>query len=100
MCRASNIATMKTQLPILGNIVVLLAFLLRKARLVILDVIFSIYFYFTKSFRNLIATEYLRKFVLLQPLRCCAECAVHHERNVHEEQHYIQYMWREQAIIE
>jgi len=31
-----------------------------------------------------------RLFVLLQPLRWrCAECAVHHERNVREEQHHI-----------
>jgi len=28
--------------------------------------------------------------LVLQPLRwCCAECAVHHERNMHEEQHHI-----------
>jgi len=41
----------------------------------------------------------LWKSLLLQPL-CwhCAECAVHHERNVREEQR--PYMWREQAIIE
>ena len=39
--------------------------------------------------------------VLLQPLRWrCAECAIHHERIVREEQHHIQYMWREQAIKE
>jgi len=37
--------------------------------------------------------------MLLQPLRWrYAECAVHHERNVHEEQH--SYMWREQAVLE
>jgi len=30
------------------------------------------------------------KLVLLQPLRWhCAECAVHHERNVREEQHHM-----------
>ena len=39
-------------------------------------------------------------FQVLQPLRwCCVECAIHHERNVREEQHHT-YMWREQAIIE
>jgi len=38
--------------------------------------------------------------MLLQPLRWrCTECAVHHERNVREEQHRI-YLWREQAITE
>jgi len=35
----------------------------------------------------------------LQLLRWrCAECAIHHERNVREEQH--SYTWREQAIIQ
>jgi len=38
-------------------------------------------------------------FKMVQPLRwCCVECAIHHERNVREEQH--PYMWRKQAIIE
>ena len=38
--------------------------------------------------------------MLLQPLRWhCAECVVHHKRNVCEEQ-YIQYMWHEQATRE
>jgi len=38
--------------------------------------------------------------ILLQPLWWrCVECAIHHERDVHEEQHHT-YMWREQAIIE
>jgi len=36
--------------------------------------------------------------MLLQPLRwCCVDCVIHHERDVHEEQHH---MWREHAIIE
>ena len=40
------------------------------------------------------------KFHLLRPLRWrCAECAVHHERNVREEQHHL-YVWHEQAMIE
>jgi len=40
------------------------------------------------------------KKMLLQPLRwCCVECAIHHERDVREEQHSI-YLWRKQAIIE
>ena len=33
--------------------------------------------------------------LLLQPLQwCCVECVIHHERDVHEEQHHS-YMWRE-----
>ena len=37
---------------------------------------------------------------LLQPLRwCCADCVIHHERDVREEQKHIAYAWREQAII-
>ena len=37
---------------------------------------------------------------MLQPLRwCCVKCVIHHERDVHEEQHHT-YMWREQAMIE
>jgi len=36
---------------------------------------------------------------LLQPLRwCCVDCAIHHERDVREEQKYM-YAWREQAIV-
>jgi len=38
--------------------------------------------------------------MLLQLLRwCCVDCVIHHERDVHEEQHHT-YMWREQAIKE
>jgi len=38
--------------------------------------------------------------MLLQPLRwCCIDCVIHHERDVHEEQHHP-YMSCEQAIIE
>jgi len=38
--------------------------------------------------------------ILLQPLRwCCVDCVIHHERDVHEEQHHT-YTWREQAIKE
>jgi len=44
----------------------LTAFVSRKARLVFLDVIFCQFEFFSvKSFRNQIAIEYLRKFVLL-----------------------------------
>ena len=39
--------------------------------------------------------------VLLQPLRwCCVDCVIHHGRDVREEQKYILYMWRKQAIID
>ena len=37
---------------------------------------------------------------VLQPLQwCCIKCVIHHEREVHEEQHHT-YMWCEKAIIE
>jgi len=45
--------------------VVLSAFVSRKARLVFLDVIFPFEFFSVKWFRNQIAIEHLRKFVLL-----------------------------------
>jgi len=45
--------------------VVLLEFLLHKARLVFLDVTFSILFFSPKSFRKQVAVELLRKFALL-----------------------------------
>ena len=36
---------------------------------------------------------------MLQPLRWrCAECAIHHERNVREEQHHT-YMWRARSPV-
>ena len=38
--------------------------------------------------------------MLLQPLRWwCADCVIHHERDVGEKQHHT-YKWRERAIIE
>jgi len=38
--------------------------------------------------------------MLLQPLRWCyIDCVIHHEQDVHEEQHHT-YMRHEQAIIE
>ena len=41
-----------------------------------------------------------KEWMLLQPLRwCCVDCVIHHERDVHEEQHHT-YMRREQAILE
>jgi len=46
----------------LSNTAVLLAFLLRKARLVLLDMIFSISIFFEKLFRNQIAIEHLRMY--------------------------------------
>jgi len=45
----------------------------------------------------------LNRFSLLQPLGWrCVECAIHHERDVREEQppYVVQYVWREQAMIE
>ena len=38
--------------------------------------------------------------MLFQPFQLfCVDCAIHHERDVREEQHHT-YMWREQSIIE
>ena len=51
--------------------------------------------------RTIGAVSCKKEGMLLQPLRwCCFDCVIQHERDVREEQQFIQYMWREQAIIE